>query len=328
MDILWINYWVILDISRNIKKLNLIPIILLILFGGFDLFGFILSNNEFPSLGMHIEWWAIEMQYSSMTTLLYWTPHMFIPALIMTPFLLYTIKDSKKMNIILFSLMTCTFFWSPFVLIGLLPYFCYCFYRYLKTLDNKLKLMPMSLFIHCILLGIVLILFILSNRTAINVSGFLGDFVNLKLYLPVLILFYFLEFGISSVFILIFKIKKENYIPLYISIICLILIPFYYMGYFNDFVMRVSIPSLIIILLYLINVVTKNLNNWKNLFLIIIFIFLISFSSINEIARAFIYDCPLLDKWGSIANSHPLFTGQYISNDDNNIFNKYILKDI
>ena len=314
-------------IFRVIKKISIIPAIFIIIFGGFDFFGYVLLNDSLPNLGSHIEWWATPLQLSSMTTLLFWTPHMFVPAIIMTPFLLHNTINTEKINPIIYLLMTYTFLWAPFVLVGLIPIFIYYFYKKFKIIDKK-KLIPINVFIHCFILGVILILFILSNKSSTSSNGFLWDFVSFKLFFAKLITFYILEFGLSTIFILHNKCKNVNYVPLYISVLCLMIFPLLHIGEYNDFAMRATIPSIIIVFIYFCKTgVNIFKSNKKSFAIMIVLLMCFSVSSINEIVRSYKMPSGFSDSWTTLISDENKLKEQYISiNNDKSLFNKYILK--
>ena len=321
-------------IFRLTGKISVVPLVLLILFGGFDFLGGIVFRKTIPPFAEHIEWYYEIIQYSSLTTLLYWTPHMFVPTLIVVPFLLYSINNLDKFNIILFLFMACLLLWAPFVLIGLLPLFCYYIYKCIRKIDKKF--FSITFFISCIIISLLLILFIFSNNDSAQIKGFIWQFSDddIKKTLLKLAIFCLLEFGLVFIFIMFFKKKGYNYTPLYISIIFLSLIPFIYVGKNNDFAMRVSIPLLITLYIYFsmtVMDICKKIKNNKNdkvkLIIMFLLIVAISYSSVNEIITgAIIYPSSLTDNWKTIVSKKNKLKNQYISKNCDNVFTRYIKK--
>lgn len=176
--------------------------------------------------------------------------------------LMMNLKNTKS---ILFT-YALAFPFAPFPCIGLAPFILsYVFLGPMSNSDipklNKLKLIAISNLKQTLtirnlvvapLIIIVFYLYYTSNQGNLGSSGLSslsgenGDTKALIRYLAFIII----EFGFSS--LLIIKYFRRN-TWLIISVISLILIPIYHAGVSNDFVMRTSIPALIILMIYVSN---------------------------------------------------------------------------
>lgn len=322
-------------IFRITNKISIISVILLILFSGLDFVGAGIMNGKQEILEIsHKEWWVsseIRVQLSSFTTLLYWVPHMFIPALIITP-VIYFYKDKKILDII-YILIVAIFLWSPFICIGIIPFLLYNIINELKRKGIK-NLISVPMFILCLFITSILILYITSNND--NGSQMellcLKNNISLKRFIPYFMLFCILEFGIL-VYMLKTNIKDKNErVYLYITVAILTLLVSIYGGKYNDFAMRTTIPALIIIYIIFVKVIFLEMKNKKVLIMFLIYIILMSYTSINEIGTRIKETTHLGGQYADELKTLENFQDsdikkQYISTSyKNTIFDKYIKK--
>ena len=104
------------------QKVDLLPILFMIFFSGLDYLGMWFLGEGLADLSeaTHLEWWAVELQYSSITTQLFWVFNQAIPAWIATMLLLVQ-KNNRNIFFILGTLMICSTI--PFV--GMIPFAIY-----------------------------------------------------------------------------------------------------------------------------------------------------------------------------------------------------------
>ena len=240
-------FTLLLGLSRRLSPWIVIGFIF---FSGLDAVGeFILHNNAdyLWFTGNHLENWAYGFQMSSVTTQLFWVFNQAIPAWLITLLMLLQ-KDNRSLVFVYsFSFMTCTL-----PAIGMLPVIGCIFIRrivqvYDKSRSFKENLRPVLLdfctfqnLCTGLLLTLVSYLFLKSNTT--GGSGFrLNDME--RLLAPYLI-FTLLEFVVY--YLAIYAKKKRD--PLYwVTFATLLLVPLVGFGEHVDFVMRASIPSLIVL---------------------------------------------------------------------------------
>lgn len=278
----------ILWIFRITKKISIIPVICLIVFGGLDILGTLIMEGKDTIFEIgHKEWWIIDIfmaQLSSFTTLLDWVPQMFIVALIITP-IIYFYKD-KKMPEIVYLFVVASFLWSPFICVGLLPFLLYNCIKDIKR-EGIQNIISAPAYLICLLLTFILVAYILSNNDNGTNFKFLWDRKDIKLttFIPYFLLFQFIEYGALAIFMQFTKKEKKEKIYLYITMLVLVIFTAISGGMYNDFCMRTTIPALIIIYIMFIQTIlqAKKENNKKILIICTIFVVLISFSGVNEI---------------------------------------------
>lgn len=253
----WAYIGIILTIYLLIaarKKLSVWPAFVFIFFSGLDVLGqFILINSStftwFNS--SHIENWASGFQYSSFTTQLFWVFNQAIPAWLIT-LALYHQKDNRSIVFLYsFALLSCTL-----PAIGLLPFVVFfaisniirnynCEKRFRENFFGIIK--NLFTFTNVAGGGFVGIISFLFLRT--NSSGQKAGFTDMKTYMASYLLFIFFEFLIY--FILIYRAKPHTGLY-YTTLISLLLIPLFKVGTSIDFVMRASIPALLLLCLMVI----------------------------------------------------------------------------
>lgn len=262
-QIVWAAFGVFLFsyyVLATLKKKSIFPLLLFIFFSGLDIVGVLLTQPKaiLASITTHLEWWGQPEQFSSMTTQLFWVFNQAVPAWLIT-MLLYHQKNNK--NIIL--IYSCMFLTSTLPAIGLLPFIIYwgfangeSDFRKILTKSHLLGAIKNGMTFQNIFGGGVITL-VTHSYLSNNIAG--GSINILGFPLPIsfcclLALFLFLEAGIY--FICTFKFNKNN--PLfYISAITLALTPFIKVGFGSDFVMRASIPSLILLYLFVVQTFDK-----------------------------------------------------------------------
>lgn len=205
---------------------------------GMDAVGVLLRAHRLPGLGEHIEWWASVWQLSSNTTLLFWVPHQALGAWLATAMLVDGALHAKSSPSAL--LESCgALFWSPLACLGLLPF---VLARLLRQPAAWLRAWPTWTTFP--LLGGILVAFYAALRISI-----LPTFMGSEIFGPLAgnyLLFCALEFGLF--WWILRRVATEEWRALWwMAGGSLILIPFARLGFFNDLVMRVSIPALFVL---------------------------------------------------------------------------------
>lgn len=259
-------------ICAKAKKIVIWPLWIFIFFSGLDIVGVFLTNADIASYESiwHAEWWSIPYEYSSMTTQLFWVFNQAIPAWICT-MLVYVQKNNRNLVFIL----ACCMLSSTFPFVGLLLIVVFlCFSRKYPELEQfrmSKKTVKVKEYFKCLIkdtctvqnvigggiIGIVSFLYLFGNTSS---GRILQEDPRGPAYfnsLPKLVLFLILEVFVFAV--LLYKHNKNNKL-FYFVVLLLCIIPPIKVGYSNDFCMRVSIPFLFIIMLWIIEAVAKS---WK-----------------------------------------------------------------
>lgn len=319
----------VLWIFKLTKKISILAIIIFIFFSGLDILGFLFIKNPPLSASSHIEWWSGYgfWQFSSITASLFWVPQHALSTWIITSMFLDILKRPNNTNttpsIFLFALSS---LWSPFVMIGLLPILSYTYI--IKGLKKAISVEN--------ILGGGIILLISALFFFANIlkhkSGFIWSFHSSFTTLATRYLqFCFLEFLIFGLLIYpwIRTTERNNQKLFYTTIISLFLIPLYLMGYYNDFAMRVSLPSIFILLIFSLQFLLSKTPKLTYKFIKIALLLSLSIGGVTaftEIYRGALFKNRAFGYANIPKMSLPHITIQYFA-DSQSLFYKFLAKE-
>lgn len=258
-------FLVVILIKQNLKISLSAATLLLILFSGMDFLAVLVLQTtigmDYPTIlppVTHLEWWARAYQYSSFTTQLFWVFNQAIPAWICIALLLFTQNHRQA-----FLILALCFFFAPLPALGLFPFTLLCMpnrvfdseqiliehtNRHLDSFvsDFAKDILAMVNFENCMgaLILAISLLYYSANPNSSQVSwlGFnLGGFV--------LYLFFIMTEGFF-LWLLIFKEQRRN-LWWYAAGILLVFSPLVRFGSSIDFSMRVSIPALFVLMIFI-----------------------------------------------------------------------------
>jgi hypothetical protein len=178
-------------------------------------------------------------QYSSNATLLFWAPNHALPAWIVAALFWRHWKTDAFITVspLLLSLLP---IWSPFPMIGMLPFYALLVLRVFREKKGGAFSWP--------LLGISLLLtFAVGAYLSIDLRSIPGSYAvdggDLSYFFKKYFLFVILEFGALAALL-----WKSNRGPvLLLSVLVLIGLPFVQFGPGNDLAMRASVPALMFV---------------------------------------------------------------------------------
>lgn len=250
-----------LKVSKG--KTQLFVIGLFILFSGADVIGSV--GYTWKSIDYHFEWWAVDYQFSSFTTCLFWVFNQALPAWLC----FMCIMNEKNIRNYVFLGMMCLFC-APLPFVGV---FIYCLYFGVKKLleyrkDGIIKEFVKSIFSVSNILSVIFIFpiigtYLLSNvaikganalrvnDAAIVMEGSETASQNAPFsHNPLVnyISFVCIEFALLMIFMA-WKYRKSA--VYYVTFASLLIIPLLKIGGSHDFSMRASIPALVMVFLLL-----------------------------------------------------------------------------
>lgn len=250
---LWIVFVLLITLFRKTRYPVLI-LLFFIFFSGLDIIMYYVNNGW--KLDSHLEWWSVIWQYSSNTTCLFWVYNQAVPAWIAVLLLLHSQKGIRFYALIGLSIAI----YSPFPLVGF-ALICVALFVFLSIFARKKRdklsgyLKEAFSLSNCLAVAgvIPILLYLCSNQSASGTAFHLEiypDRFSFGKFLISILRFDFIEWGIWA--LLLFRSYRKE--PMYfIACASLFLIPFFRAGgYENDFVMRASIPALIILMTYCI----------------------------------------------------------------------------
>lgn len=236
---------------KNEKKMFIIPG-LLAFFSGLDILGVIyqILTKKMMFGGMHIEWWMPGLQFSSITTCLFWVYNQCVIPWIVIACVMQEKKVCNYMILGIGALVS-----GPLPFLGIVVYMVINFIIkiFKEYKGDKIKKVAKEIFSisNIMALPIVGVIYLYYksngavnvgvNRPGISILGIVNVVPFEWEYVGNAILFLFLEVGIYL--ILLFKTSNKNP-QYYITIIVLCMAPFFTIGTESDFVMRFSIPGI------------------------------------------------------------------------------------
>ncbi|MEO8275035.1 MAG: hypothetical protein ABI639_02390 [Thermoanaerobaculia bacterium] len=204
---------------------------------GLDAAGSWIRNGHGFAITDHLEWWAGMWQYSSNTTLLFWVPHQALAGWLATALLLDGLDregGSRAAPVV----VAATLLWSPFVALGCLPM---ASLGVLRSRRDALRFWPNWSTVPAI--GLLLVFYYSALQrerlpAALDARFIFGAGAGL------FALFVVLEFG--ALWWLVRPERSGTASPWIWGAVggALLVLPFFRLGYYNDFVMRTSIPAL------------------------------------------------------------------------------------
>ena len=252
---LWILFMLLISYFKPKKSAAMLLVILsFVFFSGMDI---VASLEPLGANNYHLEWWAREYQYSSITTCMCWV---FNQSLIPWICMALLLKEKNISQYVLIG-MACLLS-GPFPFVG---YFIYAMtmgvlklisaVREKKTGEFMKALFSPSNILSAILIFPFIGAYLLANTAVTNAGGLvasnavenLGKTSTLSEAIWIYIKFILLEFGIYA--ILVARKYRKN--PLfYVTIVSLLIFPFFKMGYSTDFTMRASIPAIFMMYIF------------------------------------------------------------------------------
>ena len=249
LGILLVTY----HLGNFLKTSPVKAILLLIFFSGMDALGTLFLAPEYPTLFpavTHLEIWSGGLQYSSITTQLFWVFNQAVPAWLCIAALITlnsgeeSQADTRSTLAILWSLC---FFFAPLASIGLLPYLLIEIFKQtdFKSPFKKLRLDAL------LAAGIIFLLssFFFTSNTAAQSRGFQ------PLAIKDFLIFFMLEGGIFWLLLAPLKWRDPRWM---VTGLLLAIIPFIQLGSGNDFVMRASIAPLFYLMIMVGEVIFQN----------------------------------------------------------------------
>jgi hypothetical protein len=225
----------------------IIVIVVVVLFSGFDIVGCLLNYGgrfrENWKLAMHLEWWAVDYQYSSMTTQLFWVPNHALGGWLAIG-LLARDRSDTPLNAMLPIIFVAVTLWSPLTALGLAPFILWKLARSIRR-DRSLYFLQPRQWAPGFVVGLAIAAYLvvdsngIARGAALGAHGGADGFGALSRQMQ----FFMLEAGCIGFAVLAIRPSAE----VALALIILALLPLVSFGPGNDLVMRASIPSLTIL---------------------------------------------------------------------------------
>lgn len=333
---IWIVYYFI---CAGRKKLELWPLAILVFFSGLDYFGCYLVQTDFSTLtnDAHLEQWTHGLQYSSMTTQLFWVFNQAIPAWMCTA-LARAQKDNRSL---VFIFSTCLLS-ATFPTVGLLILALYwgmsreirllheargkgekagaCLRQFLKNVMTFQNVFGGGA------IGLISFFYLRSNGSAERMTQHAPLFGAV----PWVKYFVFILLEAGLYLIVVYKYYRQNgeYYVIALSLLCIPLL----VNLPADWCMRVSIPALFVLMLYVIETLPQmyRSRDWGVLLLLILLLTGGAITPMHEMTRAVKQTIICIDNGSDIAPTIPfeqLMQGDNFSGEvENNFFFEHLVK--
>ena len=276
--------WVVLGLviivyflNRYLKKNSYLVLAIFIFFSGLDVVVWFLEERKIP-FNDHLEWWASYFQYSSNTTQLYWVFNQSVPIWLLIIMLLQLKKNTNSVG-----WSALAFAYSPFATMGMVPI------ALATVLGKKEKIRTAVSWNNIVIPLLMLVIygtFYTANSGSLAYCGNIFSFNKgneIRVFLFYL-LFLIMEIGLY--FLCMGKAAKKY--PLYGVVLAeLLFIPLYHMTAWNDFAMRVSIPALFILMIYVMRFFFDADATEKKKKILLVLLLIGAFTSLGEINRGY-----------------------------------------
>jgi hypothetical protein len=192
----------------------------------------------------HLEWWAGNYQYSSMTTQLFWVPNHALSGWL-TIGLLCRDRQGTPLHALLPMVIVASALWSPLTTLGVVPFAAWKALAAM-TRERSFGLLHPRVWFPAMLVGIAVAGYLTLDLANIPKGWTVGN--SHDGFADSLLLqaqFFLLEAGLIGFAIL--ALRRSSQVVL--ALIILAILPAAHFGPGNDLVMRGSIPSLVVLLI-------------------------------------------------------------------------------
>ncbi len=195
------------------------------------------------------------LHYASTMTTMAWAPYHYISGILLPAMIWYRIGLRRTFSGVPLTLAA-AIIWSPFVVIGLLPVVLYGVVKYLKNVFNTDTFLAAAS-------ALPFLLYFSAHSTSEEmVSGFIWN-CGSRWWLNYLA-FVSVEVGIFALLII---AQKKYHLSLtdrtlvVIHVVALLLIPLFYLGFYNDFSVKVGIVPLFFLVLVFARLICRILDD-------------------------------------------------------------------
>lgn len=231
-----------LSLALKIKSTPKIitAIVLFMLFSGLDIIGHTFFTVMAQPFEYHFEWWASFIQYSSITTGMFWVFNQFIPVALLT-LLIYNERRIKNFAF----LIAISLFFAPYPSFGIGVFMVAYACQKLCQSTNKTSFISTEILSIPNLIGAfwllpLVVLYYITNSEGIDRWHYIFDYTT-----PArLIIFMLIEF-LLYVIIIFPQYRRNIFFQTMFGL--LVFIPFIRLDQQNNFCMRASIPAIIML---------------------------------------------------------------------------------
>ncbi|HEX3848267.1 MAG TPA: hypothetical protein VHV81_12875 [Steroidobacteraceae bacterium] len=237
----------LLSITGARLRVALLIAALVVLFSGMDIVGELLDGGprfrQDWNITTHIEWWAGNYQYSSLTTQLFWVPNHALGGWIMIG-LLCRRGPGSPLDAMLPMLLVAAALWSPLTAVGLLPFAAWRAVLILRR-GGARGVLRVGVLVPALLIGLAIAAYLGLDAGGVRRGMLVSTHADATMSVLRQVQFFLLEAGLLGMAVLLVRPSAE----LIVALVVLLLLPCASLGPGNDLVMRASIPSLVVLML-------------------------------------------------------------------------------
>lgn len=282
-----------LPTTRPIRLVGGLAII--IAFSGMDVLGIFLVHGHYPVFPLRLEWWnefafRASFSYSSLTGQLIWAPNHALPMWIGTA-LLYRHWKHPDVAVLLSLLLPLLPLSSPFALPGLAPFVVYAIIAY-RLENDRFPSVPIAAIV-----GAMLVLALLARIQTLDIDSMIVTTTSSTVTAPApdplaflrnYLVFVLMEFALLG--LVLFRLLKHSRGIFLIALAVLLALPLITLGPSNDLLLRVSTPSLVLLAILTMRVLTSCSHGWSGRHTALVLMLVVgAHTPFNEAARAVLW---------------------------------------
>jgi hypothetical protein len=261
-------FLVLLPLPRKAGPMLVLASLCVIGFSGMDYPAIVLLHGHLPIFPLTLEWWA-PWTYTSLTGQLLWAPNHALALWIGTALYFRYRNDPGLVPLGLLALPL-LLLWTPFAIIGLLPFFCLSMVRNRLVMTNSIREIRLAQWLGLGLLAYLVVRYMttaampeaplppaahvnpltLAQRPPTLLTAFEHDSV---LRYAAFVLFEFLLLAL----VLWRGVAATMRAEMALAVALLMLLPVYRFGPSNDLLLRASTPSLVLLQIAVLDVVQR-----------------------------------------------------------------------
>lgn len=279
-------FMMLLPLPRRAGPVLVATLLVTMFFSGMDYLGILLITGTTPLFPLRLEWW-VPFSYSSLTGQMHWAPNHALPLWLVTC-LFYRHWGHAAWPAIFILLLPITVIWTPFAAAAILPFLALATWRWfaqgLRFKDSRISLWQIA---SALAISWISLRLMTLNIGSIPAAPTVDVAPNPDRFALKYLLFILMEFGILA--LLLIRGLTHSQGLFWISCLTLTVLPLYQYGPSNDTMLRLSTPSLVLLLIATL----AQLRNWvesrhmpRNGWLICCFLLVGACTPFNEMWRA------------------------------------------
>ena len=281
-------FLLLLPLPRRLGWRLAIALLLVVLFGGMDFLGMVITTGALPIFPLRLEWW-VPLSYSSLSGQLLWAPNHCLPIWIVT-LLYFRHRNGSELFPVATAALPLTLIWTPFAAIGLMPFAAIATVKYLRRFPWQGG--PWNSFFAVAAFSLPIGLFLLidtehiASAVVTAAAQPMGSVAWQPLSLKAYLLFVSCEFLFLA--LLLAPHVKHARTEFWVAVLVLLALPLIRFGPSNDFGLRLSAPALLILLAVSLRTLLDQdrLSSLSSLWLACLFLAIGAHTAVNELWRA------------------------------------------